>query len=248
MGVDLYQPRYALKGALPTSDPWPQTGGADTPQGPADGKQDLAVQGKPVSKLLDELQQDLDGSTEKPARIAPDKVVAEEKPSTVVPAAVEEVSYGVLHLSIFQPAPGLLMLNPAEGVHNEHLKLLRNILRALGRQVSDIPVPLDSFHWPPRGSGDMTGAFGVEAARETLHSLLEGYQQRYSIDVLVLMGESLQELLFPEKEQSGELFEAIDLHGMSVRAVPSLQHMLDHPMSKHQAWQVLKSLSLDVVQ
>ncbi len=245
MGVDSYLPRMTLPGAKVSQRcEWPLTAvlqpaiAESTPRTPS-GQPGFA----PGTNPLQAIQQELAEATGKPvtAAVAAKAVEPDEGQAEITdqPTTGSEVSH--FHLTLFQPVAGMLVLNHAEGLENVHLRLLKNILFALGHRV-DMVAPLDNFEWPPSGGAGPLSA-DRQAASETLNSLLEVYQQKYALDRLLVFGTELAAVIF-QSGQDEELFSGVELHGMTVRVMPSFQQMVHDGRFKQQAWQQLKDLAV----
>lgn len=131
------------------------------------------------------------------------------------------------HLALFQPLPGMMIISPSQGMDNRHLRLLKNILRAIQQPV-DMLAPIDHFIWPPKNLPAIMGS-DQTAALETLGSLLDGYRKKHQINTLLVLDEEI-----------GQLISNFDLQVVEVVVLPSLNAMLSKARFKQQAWQKLQ--------
>jgi len=219
MGADSYIPRHILPGALPSFVfEWPELSAA-----PISKVSDTTVADK---HALLKLQQDLGSPQRKVPAGA--KVVNVPVPNALSAKTSSLTSVMQFQLAIFQPVRDLLVLVPAQHTDAVHLQLLKNILLAISVK-SDHLVPLDNFVWPPRIAGAVKINSDLEAAQETLHSLLEGYQLKYHTKQVLAFAGTLAERLFPVET--------------SVLCLPDLQQMLEDGAYKKITWQKIRSLA-----
>lgn len=219
MGVDSYIPRQVLPGALPSVVlDWPEPSVA-----PLSTVSSTAVADK---NALQKLQQDLGVPQRKGPAASRDVNVTTPN---AVPAKTSSATASVMQcqLAIFQPVHDLLVLVPAQHTHAVHLQLLKNILLAIAVKTDHL-VPLDNFIWPPRVVGPVKINPALEAAQETLHSLLEGYQLKYHTKNILVFAGALAERLFPTEA--------------NVLCLPDLQQMLEDGAYKKITWHKIRSL------
>lgn len=229
MGIDSYVPRQVLPGAFPSVIfDWPEVIVETLPQ-----VSDTAIADK---NALQKLQQDLGMSQRKlpAASKAANVAMSIIEPSTT--AALRNVLQ--FQLAIFQPIPALLVLVPAQHTNAVHFQLLKNILLAIAVKTDHL-APIDNFNWPPRVTGAVKVHHALEAAQETLHALLEGYQKNKGIKNILIFAGDLADKLFPIEAAQDQT-----LPSLNVLLLPDFQQMLDDGVHKKITWQKIRSLTL----
>jgi len=252
MGVDVYLPRVVLPGACPSvhigepaffSSELAPSPLSEAPHQPEAKPQPAGNASLKLAALQEELSAgDSAGRARTTEKSVEKHTVAENGQPVEAPVSDIGPSVRPVNLALFQPVPGMMLVTSAAGMDNRHLRLLKNILRALNHRV-DMLVPMDNFTWPPK---NISAAIPVDqqAASETLCSLLEGYQKKLQLKVLLVFGSDPAELIAPTGGNiaEGELFQNFELAGMQSIVLPGIEEMLTKARFKQQAWQQLQAL------
>lgn len=153
---------------------------------------------------------------------------------------VEALSF---RLACWQPCDDVLVFNqlpPSENPQPQELKLLSNILRAIGRLSDGLPAP-EFIDWP-MGRG---GETDVCAARSMLSVFLNTRIKKRGVLWIFLMGEVATDLLSPSNKAYSESLGTMEevSGGAKTIVVRSLQDMLQDPDAKVETWQAIKCLA-----
>ena len=142
-----------------------------------------------------------------------------------------------LRLALWQLGDDMLICSELEGQvpQRGEMQLLGNILQAIGRGDYPLP-PFDVIEWPP---ANLPAAGGELEVRDFMHTLLQARLSQRPVRHLLLMGEDLQRWVLP---QASDLSENQRFADAQVLHTPSLPKMLQTPLRKRDAWQVLRTL------
>ena len=122
-------------------------------------------------------------------------------------------------------------------------KLLRNILRALGRNIS-IPKA-EVIRWPLPGS--LSISEDKPHAQEMLQTFFEARLSIQPVKAIILMGRDAADYILPDgTSYDDQLGQSITLPYLNIEAkiCSSLADMLLTPQDKIQTWQALKPLTI----
>jgi hypothetical protein len=156
--------------------------------------------------------------------------VIEDTPQTAI-----EVSF-----SFWQVSDELLVCSAVEGAlaDTEQMRLLTNILNAIGCGISRLPQ-MDLVEWPP-----YPNAPGDESeVREFLGTLLNARLAKKPVKSILLLGDSAANWLLSsdlnEQKESGRVALSEQTTAL---LLPSLSTMIENPQQKAVAWKLLQLL------
>lgn len=235
MGVQSYTPRVILPGALRSE----QCEASELFE--LSKPEAVAVS---ASDAFKQLQASLaDVKTRNPVAIqSPTTPTVNTVPSLSVRATQMSVRF---HWVIFQPTQAVLLLIPSAHTDQKCMELLKKILSAIG--IVAPLTALENFVWPPVLAVSSDRAVTMNSlndAKETLSALLEGYQLKQKKSP-----EHLKQVLVFDENLGKTLFEGVDIPGLQLRILPSLQLMVTSSPEKVKelkgvAWQRLVDLPL----
>ena len=222
MGVDQYFPRVELPGALPSSL-------RETPalllEDEAVAEFDAPVSGSQPKPDLQQIKASMQVVGGNAGAVPAAQPVNKPKRSEPVEAASDIPNFA---LTIARTESGILILDEglsAEQDYTEYLRLLQNILLAVG--AGQQAIQLDPFLWPMVQNAQIDQS--ETAARQTLSAYLSKLIDDLSIRYLLVMGDTAEQYLAPVDSL------------LLVKTVSAL-HMLANPELKRQAWSDLQVL------
>lgn len=243
MGVDSYQPRLVLPGALPSklcelpSELLPEMLRESSVASPVEIPSDEVIPSSinkanfsDAAKLALEAVKPTSASPVMTTKEAIQQV--EKKPSekTVAPHFSLSIIRGENILIIDKGLPG--NINP-----NEYLQLLQNMLFALGAGKQKMAI--DAFVWPMVKSNTVDQS--EVAARQTLEAFLAKQIEQLGAKYLLLMGDDSAHYISTQPLPVGQLVEQSNL-GVKVIQTFSASDMLQNTLLKRDVWQHLQPL------
>lgn len=236
MGITQYVPRWILPAARRSAQ-------LEVPRAEAAVEAielpppDYSIASSPSPVAIGEI---MDTLVRQPHPVGEPSVGEEVIPLTppVAPTTVEPPAQ--FSLSIWRPAPGLMVVDSrCAGQALPTKALLENILRA--KEISLPQTKPDILLWPPAGVAPTPG---WSAAREMLQAFLLARLERQSAQYLWLMGESACRAVLPDHTYEESIGRAINLDSLATLAVvlPSLADMLLQPELKARTWTAIRSL------
>lgn len=182
--------------------------------------------------------------SEPPPGAAPVPVEERPGPAAVPPApsgATSAEELAPVRLACWRPVADLLVfdaLPPGQRPEREHLTLLANILRAIGRLPGPLPAA-EFIDWPPLPGGDRS----LSGAREALALFLAGRMAREPFAWVLVMGEPAWRWLGGDGPgEGGARIPLADGRAQAI-LVPGLGDMLATPQRKAQTWQAIRGLA-----
>ncbi len=159
-------------------------------------------------------------------------------------ASVKEVdatSDIAVKFALWQPTDEVLVCSSVEDSlpDPEQILLLGNILLAMGQGSGQLPQ-MDIVEWPPypNASGDST------EVREFLATLIKARINSKSAKILLLMGAAAAHWLLTSDETAAVANGQVYVYGqVTALLVPSLQEMIEQPLTKRKTWQTIRFLS-----
>lgn len=184
------------------------------------------------------------------ANTVPSEVVVALPENSELPGAegeltdLHEEQIGSFRLACWQPSDDLLVLNglvPGSVPLQEESGLLANIMRAVGR-LGDVLSSPQLIDWPP-SAVDQTDKSGAE---EMLSVFVEARVKKQGVLWVLLMGELPTALLLPSRSAYPSSVGRMEELPGGARAIvtPSLQELLNAPELKSEAWQAIRTMTL----
>lgn len=144
--------------------------------------------------------------------------------------------------AVIQPTQELLVLIPVAQYEKNCIKLLKNILVAIGIDDPSL-TSVENFVWPPALSSSLNSTAvnnSLVDAQQTLQGFIEGYQLKQKLNPLT-------NILVFDGNLGKAVFEGVTIVGVQIRILPSLQLMsASSPEkiaeAKKVTWQKLKDL------